>query len=384
MIPYSKQSINASDIKAVSKVLKSKLITQGPNILTFEEKVAKFVKCKFATSVNSATSGLHIACLSLGIKSGDYLWTVPNTYVSSANCGRFCGANIDFVDIDPSTLNICIKKLEKKLVLSKRKKLLPKAIVVVHFAGNPVNMLEIKKLSQKYKFKVIEDASHAIGAKIKNSYIGSCKYSDITVFSFHPVKIITTGEGGMVLTNSKKIKTKLDILRNNGTTRNKNLFVQKNFQPWKYEMLELGFNYRMTDIEAALGISQLSRVKKFVKKRNEIASFYKKKLNQNLFEFQKIEKGNLSSYHLMIILLKKSKIKKSYNKIFNELIKNKIGVNLHYFPIHLHPYYLNHCGRIKLKTAEEYAERSLSIPIFFDMKLKDQKNIINKINKIVC
>ena len=383
MIPYSKQSINKLDIKAVNKVLNSKLITQGPNIIRFEKKVAKFVNCKFATSVNSATSGLHIACLSLGLKSGDYLWTVPNTYVSSANCGRFCGAKIDFVDIDPQTLNISIKHLKEKLIISKRKRRLPKVIVIVHFGGNPAEMVEIKRLSKIYKFKIIEDASHAIGAKIQNTFIGNCKYSDITVFSFHPVKIITTGEGGMVLTNSKKIKTKLDIFRNNGTTRDKKLFVQGNFQPWKYEMQDLGYNYRMTDFAAALGISQLSRVNQFVKKRNKIASLYKKKLNNNLIEFQKIKDGNLSSYHLMVILLKKKKIKKTYNKIFNELIKNGIGVNLHYFPVHLQPYYIKHCGRLKLKFSEQYAQRSISIPIFFDIQIKEQIKIINKINKII-
>tara|TARA_B100000700_G_C15000439_1_gene835986 strand:- start:332 stop:1486 length:1155 start_codon:yes stop_codon:yes gene_type:complete len=383
MIPYSRQSISKKDLKVVRNVLKSRLITQGPFIERFEKTITKSVKCKYGTAVNSATSGLHIACLALGLNSDHYLWTVPNTYVSSANCGRFCGAKIDFVDIDPETLNISLDKLKRKLFISKNKKKLPKILVVVHLAGNPVDMLEIKKLSKKYKFKIIEDASHALGSKINNIPIGSCKFSDITVFSFHPVKIITTGEGGMVLTNSKEIKIRLDILRNNGTTRNKRLFIQKNFQPWKYEMQLLGYNYRMTDIQAALGISQFSQHKKFVKKRNEIAALYKKKLNNNLIEFQKLKKGNFSSYHLMVILLKIKKLKKTYKKIFSEILKNKIGINLHYFPVHLQPYYLKHCGRLKLKNSENYAQRAISIPIYYDLKKKDQILVINKLNKII-
>ena len=383
MLPYSRQSINKEDIKAIKLALNSRLITQGPLLKKFEEKISKKVNCRYAVGVNSATSGLHIACIALGLKKNDYLWTVSNSYVSSANCGRFCGAKIDFVDIDSETFNICIKSLSKKLLFAKKKKKLPKILVVVHLAGNPSDMIEIKKLSKKYNFKIIEDASHALGSYIKNNPIGNCKFSDLAVFSFHPVKSITTGEGGMVLTNSKKLKYQLEVLRSNGITRDKKTFVQGNFQPWKYEQHVLGYNYRMNEIQAALGISQLNRLKKFIVKRNKTASKYKKLLNKKIIEFQKVEIGNISSYHLMIIKINFKKINKNYNQVFNELRKNRIGVNLHYFPIHLQPYYQKHCGKLRLYNSEAYYKSSFSIPIYYDMKDSEHKLIINKINKII-
>lgn len=383
LIPYNKQFIDKQDINGVVKVLKSSFITQGPILPKFEKKLAKKVKSKFAVGVNSATSGLHIACLALGLARNDYFWTVPNSYVSSANCGRFCGANVDFVDIDPNTLNICKTKLKQKLKTAKKKNRLPKILVVVHFAGNPCEMIEIRKLSKIYSFKIIEDASHALGSKYKNNPIGNCKYSEAVVFSFHPVKSITTAEGGMVMTNSKEISSKLKILRSNGVTRDKKNFTQGNFQTWKYEQHMLGYNYRMNEIQAALGISQLSKLNKFINKRNQIAKNYMQLIKNKFIKFQKIDKKNISSYHLMIIKIDLKKIDKTQTEVFNEFKKKKIGVNLHYFPIHQQPYYIKHIGKIKMTNAESYASNSLSLPIYYSMKKSEQIFIIKKINQIV-
>lgn len=370
-------------MKAVQNALKSSLITQGPILEKFEKAISKKVECKYASGVNSGTSGLHIACLALGLSKNDLLWTVPNSYVSSANCARFCGAKVNFVDIDIGTLNICVRSLTKKLKNAKKKNKLPKILVVVHLAGNPSDMLEIKKLSKKYKFKIIEDAAHALGSFYKKNPIGNCKFSDIAVFSFHPVKSITTGEGGMVLTNSSSLKYKLDVLRSNGVTRDKKKFIQNNFQAWKYEQHTLGYNYRMNELQAALGLSQLKRLDEFVYKRNQIAKNYIKKLKNENIRFQKVDKNNKSSYHLMIISVNLKNIKKKHNIIFNQLRKKKIGVNLHYFPIHLQPYYKKHCGNLKMPNSEQYYQTSFSIPIFFDLKKKQQNFIIKKINEVI-
>lgn len=383
MIPYSRQFIDKEDIKSVVKVLKSRLITQGPLVEKFETKISKLVKCKYATAVNSSTSGLHVACLAMGLKKNDHLWTVPNTFVASANCGRFCGATIDFVDIDSKTLNICEKELVKKLVKAKKEKKLPKIVVIVHFAGNPCNLVEIKNLSIKYGFKIIEDASHALGSTYKKKPIGNCRYSDATVFSFHPVKPITTCEGGIVTTNSLKLKNRMDLLRSHGIVKQHKYFVQNNYEPWKYEQQILGYNFRMNEIEAALGISQIKKLKKFISERNRVAKYYKKHLNNEKITFQRVLDGNKSSYHLMIIMLKLDKIKKSYKEIFNYLKKSKIGINLHYYPVHLQPYYLKHCGRLKMKNSENYYKTSFSIPLYYNLKKTSVDFIIKKINKII-
>ena len=383
MIQYSRQFIDTDDILAVTKVLKSRLITQGPLVEKFEKKISKLVECKYATAVNSSTSGLHVACLAMGLKKNDHLWTVPNTFVASANCGRFCGAKVDFVDIDIKTLNICEKELLKKLVKAKKEKKLPKIIVVVHFAGNPCNLIQIKKLSIKYGFKIIEDASHALGSFYKKKPIGNCKYSDASVFSFHPVKPITTCEGGVVTTNSLRLKNSMDLFRSHGIVKEHKNFVQNNYEPWKYEQQFLGYNYRMNEIQAALGISQLKKIKKFVSQRNKIATYYKKKLNNKKIMFQKILDGNKSSYHLMILTLRLDIIKKSYKDIFNYLRKSKIGINLHYYPVHLQPYYLNHCGRLNMKNSENYYKTSFSVPLYYNLKKTDVDYVIKKINNII-
>ena len=383
MIPYSRQFIDNDDISSMVKVLKSKLVTQGPLVKKFENKISNITQSKFATAVNSATSGLHIACLALELKKNDYLWTVPNTFVSSANCGRFCGAKIDFVDINSETLNICEKELSKKLIQAKKQKKLPKIVVVVHFGGNPANMFKIKQLSIKFGFKIIEDASHALGSKYKKKPIGNCKYSDVAVFSFHPVKQITTCEGGVVTTNNLNLKKKMDLFRSHGIVKDPKNFLQNNFDDWKYEQQYLGYNYRMNEIQAALGISQLKKLKKFVGQRNKIALYYKKKLNNKKILFQKILNQNQSSYHLMIITLKLNMIKKSYKEIFNYLKKSKIGINLHYYPVHLQPYYQEHCGKIEMKNSEKYYKSSFSIPVYYNIKKSDIDFVVKKINKVI-
>ena len=322
MIPYSRQEIDKKDIRSVEKVLKSRFITQGNQINIFEKKICNKVGSKYSVAVNSATSALHIACLALDLKEKDYLWTVPNTFVASANCGLYCGALIDFVDIDKDTLNISIENLKKKLIEAKKKKKIPKIIVAVDFGGNPYDHKKLFDLSLKYNFKIITDASHSLGSSFKNYKIGRCKWSDITVFSFHPVKPITTAEGGMAVTNDKLLFEKLKILRNHGISRNINKYQKKIRQKWYYEQIDLGYNYRMNELQAALGISQLNKLDSFNLKRNKIAKFYKNKLKNLPIKFQEVDKNSFSSYHLFVVLFPKSIIKKKiYNKIFNFFLK---------------------------------------------------------------
>ena len=313
MIPYARQEIKINDIKEVKKVLNSDFLTQGPLVPAFEKKISKYCGVNYAIAVNSATSALHISCLALGLGSNDWLWTSPNSFVASANCGIYCGANIDFVDIDPKTYNISISALIEKLRKAKKAGKLPQIVVPVHFGGQPCDMKKIYQLSKKYKFKILEDASHAIGAKYEKSKIGSCKYSDITVFSFHAVKIITTGEGGMALTKDKKLAFKIKRLSSHGITRDKKLMIKRSIDEiWNYQQIELGFNYRMNDIQAALGLSQFKRVDKYVKTRNSIAKFYNNSFKKLNIQLPYINNNTYSSYHLYPIRIKKnlSKINK--------------------------------------------------------------------------
>ena len=382
MIPYSRQSISRKDIKTVSKVLNSKLITQGKIVKQFEKKIAKIVDAKFSVAMNSATSALHVACLALDLKKGDNLWTCSNTFVASANCGRFCGANIDFVDIDPLTWNISVSALEKKLIFAKKKKILPKIIVIVHFAGQPADLEKIYHLKKKYKFKIIEDASHALGAKIGNKNIGSCQFSEVTVFSFHPVKIITTAEGGAAVTNDRKTFKKIKIFMNQGITRDINEMKKKIKSHWYYEQTQLGYNYRMNEVQAALGLSQLKMLKNFVKKRNEIATFYKKHFKNTGIICQKILNNNYSSYHLFVIQFSNIQNKNIYDQIYKYFIKKKIAVNLHYLPVHKQPYYSNLRKYENLEEAEKYSESSFSIPIYYNLLLKDQIQVVKIVKTI--
>ena len=376
---YSTQTISKKDIINVDKVLKSEFLTQGPKTSEFENKIKLLVGSKYALVTNSASSALLLACKALSLNVGDLFWTVPNSFVATANCGILCGLKIDFIDIDPDTWNVSLEKLENKLKIAKKKKRLPKLIIVVHLAGLPVNPLKLKNLSRKYKFKIIEDASHSFGGKYCSSKVGCSKWSDITVFSFHPIKIITTGEGGCCTTNKKKYYEKLLTLRNNGITKKKNKFKYKNLGPWYYEQHSIGYNFRMNDIQSALGISQLKNLNFFLRKRNKIAKFYQDHLKKLPIKFQKIEKIFYSTYHLFIIKLD-IRYKYLHKKLFNYLRSNKIFVNLHYLPIHLQPFYRKFGFKKKqFPIAEKYSETAISIPIYPNLKKKEQIKIINLI-----
>ena len=370
MIPYSRQFINQKDKKKVLKVLNSNFLTTGPEIQYFEKNLSKKFGSKYALVVNSATSALHLSCLALNLKNKDIFWTSPISFVSSANCALLCDAKVNFVDVDPKTFNISLNLLEKKISKIKNKYSLPKIIMPVHLGGNPADLIKLKKLSLKYNFKIIEDASHASGAKIGRSLIGSSKYSDITVFSFHPVKTITSGEGGAILTNSKKIYEKIKVLRNQGIENKSDKVKRYSINPWHYDINNLGYNYRMTDIQAALGSSQLKSLDKFIKKRNTIANYYKKKLSKEII-FQEIKKNNLSTYHLFIIRVKKS----IRNEIVKKLNDKKIFTNLHYAPIYRHNLYKKNFNYRfnNFPEAENYFKEAISIPIYYTLKKKDQQ-----------
>jgi len=342
MIPYGRQEITEADIAEVEKVLRSDFLTQGPTTPKFEQAVTNYCGVKHAIAVNSATSALHIACLALNLGPGDWLWTSPNTFVASANCGRYCGADIDFVDINPKTYNMCVEALSEKLFKADKLGKLPKIVVPVHFAGQPCDMPAIYDLSKRYGFKIIEDASHAIGASYNKIKVGSCTHSDITVFSFHPVKIITTAEGGMALTNNKDIADKISRLRTHGITKDKKKMEERpKNEIWNYQQIELGFNYRMNDLQAALGLNQMKRLDQYIKRRHKIAEHYDIKL-KNLPLITPWQLPYVySSYHLYPILIKDNLSPKTQRQVYDELIKNNIMVNLHYIPVHRQPYYEN-------------------------------------------
>ena len=383
MIPYGRQEITDADIKEVEKVLRSDFLTQGPIVPLFEKSVSKYCGASYAIAVNSATSALHLACLALNLGQGDWLWTTPNTFVASANCGRYCGANIDFVDIDPRTYNISIDALSKKLTEAEKLKKLPKIIVPVHFGGQPCDMESIYDLSKRYKFKIIEDASHAIGASYNKIKVGSCPHSDITVFSFHPVKIITTAEGGMALTNNKNIAEKISSLRTHGITRDK---MKMKHRPkneiWNYQQIDLGYNYRMNDIQAALGLNQMKRLDNYIKLRHKIAKNYDAELkNLPIVTPWQLPK-TYSSYHLYPILIKKNINEKNQRQVYDLLRKNKIEANLHYIPVHLHPYYEN-LGFKKndFPNSEKFYREVITIPMYAILEKKSQQHVIKTLKK---
>lgn len=378
MIPYSRQTISKNDIDAVVKVLKSDYLTQGPKTLQFEKKLSEKFNAKYVITANSASSALHLACLSLDIKSKDIVWTVPNTYAASANCALLLGAKIDFVDINNDTFNISVEALEKKLKLAKKINKLPKLIVIVHFGGMPSDLKKIKKLKNKYNFKLIEDASHAVGSKYFKKPIGKPIFSDAVIFSFHPVKVMTTIEGGCLLTNSKKIYNLSSYFRENGIIKNKKL------QSWKYKQHFAGYNFRMNEVSAALGISQLKKLNTFLKKRNSIAKYYRKKMKNLPIKFQHEDKNLYSSYHLMIIRFDFKKINKSYEEIFNYLRKKKFFVNLHYYPLHLQPIFQKRGFKAGMySNAESYAKEAMSIPIYPDLKKKKIDNFIKILKNFI-
>ncbi|GGI82198.1 UDP-4-amino-4,6-dideoxy-N-acetyl-beta-L-altrosamine transaminase [Legionella impletisoli] len=379
MIPYGKQEINAADISAVLEVLKSDWLTQGPVIPKFEEAIANKVNANYGVATNSATSALHIACLSLGLGQGDLVWTSPISFVASANCALYCGADVDFVDIDSNTLNMSIEALSVKLKEADRLGKLPKIVIPVHFAGQSCDMESIYQLSQQYGFRIIEDASHAIGGAYKNTSVGSCTYSDISVFSFHPVKIITSGEGGIALTNDKKLAEKMRRLRSHGITKNQDDMVELPEGAWKYEQLELGFNYRITDIHAALGLSQLARLDQIIERRNFLASIYNHAFSSSEILFQILIKDVVSAWHLYVIRVPESK----RSELFNKLQDEGVGVNVHYIPIHTQPYYKK-LGFVKgqYPIAEQYYREAITLPLFPQLT-EEQQNFIIKTTKSV-
>ena len=384
MIPYSKQLILNKDIQEVVKVLRSDFLTQGPMVKKFENKISNYVKSKYAVAVNSATSALHLSCLALGLKKNDIVWTSTNTFVSTANCALLCGAKVDFIDIDLEDYNLCIESLKNKLKIANKTNKLPKIIIPVHFAGRPCKMKEIFKLSKKYGFKIIEDSSHALGSEIYGQKIGSCKYSDLCVFSFHPVKNITTGEGGMVTTNNKVYSEKIEMLRTHGITKNKKIFKLKNPPPWHFEQLNLGLNYRMSDIAAALGISQLKSLKYFLRSRNKIAKFYDKKLNSYKLFLPKKDKTIKNAFHLYPIRTKGKNKRITRLRLFNYLRKKDIYVNIHYIPVHYHPYYKKIGFRKNdYPKMKSYYDSVLSLPVYPGLKENKISKIINYIKKIL-
>jgi UDP-4-amino-4,6-dideoxy-N-acetyl-beta-L-altrosamine transaminase len=384
MIPYGRQSISEADINAVIQVLKSDYLTQGPVVPQFENAVAQHSGAKHAIAVNSATSALHIACLALGVGKGDVVWTSPISFVASANCALYCGAEVDFVDIDPHTYNLSIDSLKEKLLQAELIGKLPKVVIPVHLAGQPCDMESIRALGDKYGFKIIEDASHAIGAKYKDQPVGNCKYSDITVFSFHPVKIITTGEGGMALTNNIEIAQHMQLLRSHGITRDADKMTKEPDGPWYYQQIDLGFNYRMTDIQAALGLSQFDRLDAFVQKRHAIADKYHLQLSEKDLVKPWQHPSNYSAYHLYIIRVK-SNSKKNHRTIFESLRTEKIGVNLHYIPIYKQPYYAQfQFDEKNFPEAEKYYSEAISLPIYPTLEDAQLQHVIKTCHEVLA
>ena len=377
MIPYGKQDINQQDIDSVVDVLNSDFLTQGPQVPAFEQALIEHTGASYSLAVNSATSALHIACLALGLGEGDWLWTSPITFVASANCGLYCGAQIDFVDIDPDTYNMCPKRLEEKLIKAKAGGKLPKVVVPVHLCGQPCDMAAIAKLAEEYNFKVIEDASHAIGGKYKGLPIGNCEYSDITVFSFHPVKIITTAEGGAVMTNQKELSDKMTLLRSHGITRDPAQMESESHGGWYYEQINLGFNYRMTELQAALGVSQMQRLENFISSRHKLARRYDEKLRDLPITLPFQLEDTYSGLHLYVIKLQLNAIKKTHRQVFEELREKGIGVNLHYIPVHTQPHYkAMGFDWGDFPEAEKYYQEAISIPMFHGMTIEQQDEVV--------
>jgi UDP-4-amino-4,6-dideoxy-N-acetyl-beta-L-altrosamine transaminase len=384
MIPYGRQDIDQTDIDSVVKVLRSDFLTQGLQVPLFEKTVSDYCAVEYGVAVNSATSALHIACMALNLGKGDYLWTSPNTFVASANCGLYCGAQIDFVDINPLTYNLSPEELKKKLIQAKKDNKLPKIVIPVHFAGQSCDMKKIYTLGQEYGFKIIEDASHAIGGKYLDRPIGCCQYSDITVFSFHPVKIITTAEGGLATTNDKELSERMQLCRSHGITRNPELMTKESEGGWYYQQVDLGFNYRMTELQAALGVSQMERLDEFVALRHKHQIRYNEFLKDFPITLPYQDLNSYSALHLYPIQIKTDKLRSTRKEIFKALRKKDIGVNVHYIPVHTQPYYEN-MGFKKgsFPIAESYYESAISIPLFHAMTCEQQDQVITVLEKVL-
>ncbi|SDB49057.1 UDP-4-amino-4,6-dideoxy-N-acetyl-beta-L-altrosamine transaminase [Desulfonatronum thiosulfatophilum] len=390
-IPYARQSISEQDVASVCSVLRSDFLTQGPKVPEFEKAIAEYCNAGHAVAVNSGTSALHLACLALGLGPGDTLWTSPITFVASANCALYCGAYVDFVDIDPRTYNLCPLTLEKKLQAAKKNGKLPKVVVPVHFSGQPCDMEAIHNLSREFGFKILEDASHALGARYKNEPVGNCKYSDITVFSFHPVKNITTGEGGMAVTNDQGLAEKMALLRSHGITRDPKLFENERWQmssvrcqtsdldppSFYYEQVYLGFNYRMTDIQAALGLSQLQRLDAFGARRRELAKRHDELLAGLPVITPWQHPDGVSAWHLYVVRLRAAVGKTTHRRIFDAMREQGIGVNLHYIPVHTQPWF-RQLGFMPgmFPESEKYYEESITMPLFPAMPEEEQDRVV--------
>jgi len=365
MIPYGRQEITQEDIDAVIEVLRSDFLTQGPKVPEFERTCAKKFGASHAVAVNSATSALHIACMALELGASDTLWTSAISFVASANCGLYCGAHVDFVDIDPNTQNLCVRALEEKLIIAEQEGRLPSVLVAVHLCGHPCDMQAIHALGTRYNFKIIEDASHAVGSKYKKEYVGGCKYSDITIFSFHPVKIITTAEGGIALTNDQELATKMDLFRSHGVTRDPSLMTGDTHGPWYYQQIALGYNYRMTELQAALGLSQIKRLDGIVDRRRKIAMHYDSLLKDFPVVIPRQDPDCDSARHLYVIRIDPEVSKKKRKDVFEYLRKNGVGVNVHYIPIHLQPYFQSFgFAPGDYPKAEKYYDEAISLPVF--------------------
>jgi UDP-4-amino-4,6-dideoxy-N-acetyl-beta-L-altrosamine transaminase len=377
MIPYGRQDVTQADIDAVVAVLGSDFLTQGPAVPRFEKAVSTRVGAQHAVAVSTATSALHVACVALGLGPGDLLWTVSNTFVASANCGRYCGADIDFVDIDPITWNMSLASLKAKLVAARKQGRLPKVVVPVLFAGQPTEQEEIWQLAQEYGFRVLEDASHAIGASRRGVPVGNCRWSDIAVFSFHPVKIITSGEGGMALTNDPELARRMELLRSHGITRDVRRFRAGDPAAWHYEQQALGFNYRLTDIQAALGTSQLGRLDEYVERRNALARAYDSALKGLPLQLPVVQAENRSAFHLYVIRLKLDCIRSTHRRVFDHMRSQGIAVNLHYAPVHLQPYYRDlGFSAGQQPEAEAYGASAMTLPLYPALTDLEQQTVV--------
>jgi len=385
MIPYGRQDINQDDVDAVVKVLRSNYLTQGPVVPLFENTLAIYSGAKHAVAVNSATSALHIACLALGVGKGDIVWTTPITFVASANCALYCGATLDFVDIDPITYNMSIERLSEKLAEAEQTGRLPKVVIPVHLCGQPCDMACIHALSRQYGFKIIEDASHAIGSRYKNEPIGNCRYSNITVYSFHPVKIITTGEGGMALTNDSQLAKRMQLLRSHGITSDvADMHPRPQEELWNYQQIDLGFNYRMTDIQAALGLSQMLRLDEFVARRHALAKRYDELLSSLSIVTPTQHPDSYSSFHLYVVRLKIGEIKKSQREVYEAMRNKGVLVNLHYIPIYRQPYY-EQTGFMSgyCLQAEKYYSEVITIPLFPALTDVQQEKVVDTLRQAI-
>jgi UDP-4-amino-4,6-dideoxy-N-acetyl-beta-L-altrosamine transaminase len=384
MIPYGRQSLDQADIDAVVQVLESDWLTQGPTLERFEAAVAGYCEAAYGVAVCNATAALHIACLAADLGPGDWLWTSPNTFLASANCARFCGASVDFVDIDPLTWNLDVQALARKLEQAEQQGCLPKVLIPVAFSGQSCDMRAIAALAERYGFTVIEDASHAVGARYAGRPVGCGDYAAMTVFSFHPVKIITTGEGGMVLTNRPELAERLRRLRSHGMTRDPAQMDEASHGPWYYQQVELGFNYRMTDMQAALGLSQLGKLDAFVERRRELAARYHRLLAGLPLQLPAAQTDAESAWHLYVVRLQIERIGKSHREVFEALREAGIGVNLHYIPVHLQPYY-RALGFAPgdFPEAERYYGQALTLPLYPAMSEAEQDTVVRQLQQSV-